>query len=58
MLPSRNTPAPTTQPLLATLRALAAFLRPPPSPAAELDLWPGEVVQQWAEDALSIAKVL
>ena len=56
--PSRRPlPAAASQPLLATLRALAAFLRPPCSPAAVQALWSAEVVREWAAAIGTITEV-
>jgi hypothetical protein len=53
----RPLPAAATQPLLATLKALAAFLRPPCSPAAVQALWSAEVVRAWTVASGSISEV-
>jgi hypothetical protein len=45
----RPLPAAATQPLLAMLKALAMFLRPPCSPAAIQALWSADVVRAWSE---------
>lgn len=50
-------PAAATQALLATLRALAAFLRPPCSTAEKQALWSAEVVRKWAESIGDISEV-